>query len=54
MKQILIFLDICFGTKELINVMDFTEIIEQKSSEMLLSVPLKALIFNVDHDFTSR
>ena len=40
MKQIIIYLDIMFGEKEKINIVDFTEIIEQKSSEMLLSVNL--------------
>jgi hypothetical protein len=38
MKQILKFLDIFFQGKERINILDFTQIIEQQSSEMLLSV----------------
>ena len=37
-KEILIFLDACFGDKAYINVLEFTNIIEEKSSEMLLSV----------------
>lgn len=38
MKQILLFLDLFFEGKDKINIIDFTQIIEQKSSEMLLSV----------------
>ena len=37
-KQILSFLDICFEGKQSINIDQFTEINEKKSSEMLLSI----------------
>ena len=38
MKQIIAFLDLFFEEKEKINIVDFTQIIDTKSSEMLLSV----------------
>ena len=34
----MIFLDICFGKRDFIIVADFTKIIEEQSSEMLLSI----------------
>jgi hypothetical protein len=37
--QIRIFIDKCFGDKDIIDIVDFTRIIEEFSSEMLLCVP---------------
>ena len=42
------FLDFCFGPMDFISISDFTKIIEEKSSEMLLSVFLFADF--IDHD----
>ena len=37
-KEILTFLDKCFGEKESLNLEEFTKINEEVSSEMLLSI----------------